>query len=68
MTSLVFREVSLSDLDRCYQIESEAYEGDEAATREKLPPAFSNIRKDFCVQSGKVKSPGLLTPAVPGRL
>lgn len=36
MTSLVFREVSLSDLDRCFQIESEAYEGDEAATREKI--------------------------------
>lgn len=30
------REVRLSDLDRCYEIETAAYTGDEAATRDKI--------------------------------
>lgn len=47
MTSLVFREVSLSDLDRCYQIESEAYEGDEAATREKIATRIQQYPQGF---------------------
>lgn len=36
MPSENIREVRLSDLDRCYEIETAAYEGDEAASREKI--------------------------------
>ena len=32
----VIRNVTATDLDRCYAIETVAYEGDEAATREKI--------------------------------
>lgn len=35
----VIRHVTPADLERCYAIETVAYEGDEAATREKSPPA-----------------------------
>lgn len=34
MSTLSFRNAALSDAARCYQIESCAYEGDEAATQE----------------------------------
>ena len=33
---LVFRNAQPADADRCYEIEISAYEGDEAATREKI--------------------------------
>ena len=32
----VIRNVTPDDLDRCFAIETVAYEGDEAATREKI--------------------------------
>ncbi|WP_314413366.1 GNAT family N-acetyltransferase [Pantoea septica] len=47
MTSPVFRKVSMSDLDRCYAIESEAYEGDEAATREKIAIRIQQYPEGF---------------------
>ncbi|NIF22081.1 GNAT family N-acetyltransferase [Candidatus Pantoea multigeneris] len=47
MTTPVFRKVSMSDLDRCYAIESEAYEGDEAATREKIATRIQQYPEGF---------------------
>ena len=47
MTSPFFRKVSMSDLDRCYAIESEAYEGDEAATREKIATRIQQYSEGF---------------------
>ncbi|EMU1127480.1 TPA: GNAT family N-acetyltransferase [Citrobacter koseri] len=47
MISPVFREVSISDLDRSYAIESEAYEGDEAATREKIATRIQQYPEGF---------------------
>lgn len=47
MTSPVFREVAISDLDGCYAIESEAYEGDEAATREKIATRIQRYPEGF---------------------
>lgn len=35
MHSPVFRTATLDDVDACYAIEIESYEGDEAATKEK---------------------------------
>lgn len=36
MHSPVFRTATLDDVDRCYAIEVGSYEGDEAATKEKI--------------------------------
>lgn len=36
MPDLRLRQVEEGDLERCYAIEIAAYEGDEAATREKI--------------------------------
>ncbi|AZC65149.1 GNAT family N-acetyltransferase [Pseudomonas chlororaphis] len=36
LSSLLIRQVAAADLDRCFAIETLAYEGDEAATREKI--------------------------------
>lgn len=47
MTTPIFRAVSMSDLDRCYTIESEAYEGDEAATREKISTRIQQYPEGF---------------------
>jgi len=47
MTAIVFREVSMDDLDRCYAIESDAYEGDEAATREKIATRIQQYPEGF---------------------
>jgi ribosomal protein S18 acetylase RimI-like enzyme len=47
MTIPVLREVSMSDLDRCYAIEIEAYEGDEAATREKIATRIQRYPEGF---------------------
>ena len=44
MLKPTFRQAIPSDTDRCYQIETEAYEGDEAATREKIATRISQYR------------------------
>ncbi|MFM0167702.1 GNAT family N-acetyltransferase, partial [Paraburkholderia sediminicola] len=36
MTTPSFRQAIPSDTDRCFEIETSAYEGDEAATRNKI--------------------------------
>lgn len=47
MPESMFRKVCLTDLDRCYQIESMAYEGDEAATREKIDTRIQQYPEGF---------------------
>lgn len=47
MTNPIFREVSKADLERCYIIENEAYEGDEAATREKIATRIQQYPEGF---------------------
>lgn len=49
MTSPVFRQAVASDIDRCFQIESTAYEGDEAATREKIATRVTQYPQGFLV-------------------
>ncbi|SIT39081.1 GCN5-related N-acetyltransferase [Paraburkholderia piptadeniae] len=51
-----FRQARPIDVDRCYEIEISAYEGDEAATREKIatrieqyPEGFLVMERDGCV-------------------
>lgn len=45
----VIRHVTPADLDRCYAIETVAYEGDEAATREKIATRIATWPEGFIV-------------------
>lgn len=56
MPSLRFREAALSDAPRCYQIETSAYEGDEAATLEKITTRIAQYPEGFLImeEAGKV--------------
>ena len=45
----VIRNVTPADLDRCYAIETVAYEGDEAATREKIATRIATWPEGFIV-------------------
>lgn len=49
MSELRLRYVEARDLDRCYEIESSAYEGDEAATREKIATRIREYPQGFVV-------------------
>ena len=49
MGEYLIREVRESDLDRCFEIESVAYEGDEAATREKIRKRIRDYPEGFLV-------------------
>ncbi|MDR9753497.1 GNAT family N-acetyltransferase [Pseudomonas sp. SZMC_28357] len=48
MTTII-RPVTATDLDRCYAIETLAYEGDEAATREKIATRIATWPEGFIV-------------------
>ncbi|NIF33841.1 GNAT family N-acetyltransferase [Enterobacter sp. Cy-643] len=56
MPAPLFRQATLADVDRCYEIEITAYEGDEAATREKITTRISQYPQGFmCLElSGEV--------------
>lgn len=49
MTNLSFRQAKPSDLDRCYQIETTAYAGDEAATKEKILKRIKMYPEGFLI-------------------
>ncbi|HDR9319746.1 TPA: GNAT family N-acetyltransferase [Burkholderia vietnamiensis] len=49
MNTPKFRQAVPSDADRCYQIEASAYEGDEAATHEKIALRIAQYREGFLV-------------------
>jgi GNAT superfamily N-acetyltransferase len=44
-----FRTAQPTDVERCYEIESSAYEGDEAATREKIATRIAQYPDGFLV-------------------
>jgi ribosomal protein S18 acetylase RimI-like enzyme len=48
-SNTVLRQVMPADLDRCFAIESVAYEGDEAATREKIATRIATWPQGFIV-------------------
>ncbi|VVN86461.1 GNAT family N-acetyltransferase [Pseudomonas fluorescens] len=48
-SNAVIRQVTPADLDRCFAIESVAYEGDEAATREKIATRIATWPQGFIV-------------------
>ncbi|MGE7956392.1 GNAT family N-acetyltransferase [Pseudomonas sp. NPDC089530] len=49
LPNLVIRQVVAADLDRCFAIETLAYEGDEAATREKIATRIATWPEGFIV-------------------
>src|SRR5215469_2888698 len=49
MSAPIFRQAVPADADRCYQIEAAAYEGDEAATREKIALRIAQYPEGFLV-------------------
>ena len=49
MTPPIFRQALPLDTARCYQIESTAYEGDEAATLEKIATRIAQYPEGFLV-------------------
>jgi ribosomal protein S18 acetylase RimI-like enzyme len=56
MTTPSFRQAIPSDTDRCFEIETSAYEGDEAATRNKIATRIFQYPQGFLVMElhGKV--------------
>lgn len=49
MTAPVFRQATAQDADRCFQIEITAYEGDEAATLEKIATRIAQYPEGFLI-------------------
>ena len=49
MTKITFRQPTLKDAERCYQIETTAYEGDEAATLEKIRTRIARYPQGFLI-------------------
>ena len=49
MTEITFRQPTLKDAERCYQIETSAYEGDEAATLEKIRTRIARYPQGFLI-------------------
>ncbi|ANY86477.1 MULTISPECIES: GNAT family N-acetyltransferase [Pseudomonas] len=49
MSTPLLRQAIPQDADRCYQIEISAYEGDEAATREKIATRIAQYPEGFLV-------------------
>lgn len=47
MTDLIFRQAKMADVDRCFAIETAAYEGDEAATHEKIATRIHQYPEGF---------------------
>ncbi|GGB96453.1 N-acetyltransferase [Marinobacterium zhoushanense] len=45
----MIREVRIADLDSCYEIETTAYAGDEAASREKIEKRIQTYPEGFIV-------------------
>lgn len=56
MTEITFRQPTLKDAERCYQIETSAYEGDEAATLEKIRIRIAGYPQGFLIleQGGEI--------------
>ena len=60
MSEILIREACISDLDRCYAIESTAFAGDEAASREKIGKRIEIYPEGFLVLEFKGEIAGLI--------
>ena len=46
---ITFRDAQLADADRCFEIETSAYEGDEAATHAKISKRIESYPEGFLI-------------------
>lgn len=60
MSALTFRQAVPADAERCFEIESTAYEGDEAATLAKIQTRISNYPQGFLVMQAGSKTIGFI--------
>jgi len=60
MSKIFIREACISDLDRCYEIESTAFAGDEAASREKIGKRIEIYPEGFLVLEFEGEIAGLI--------
>jgi len=60
MSNITIREACKGDLDRCYEIESTAYAGDEAASREKIGKRIGIYPEGFLVLEFEEEIAGLI--------
>jgi len=49
MSDLIIRSANVSDLERCFEIENDAYAGEEAATKEKVLKRIQTYPEGFIV-------------------
>lgn len=59
-TRTAFRQAHPSDIDRCYEIETSAYEGDEAATREKIATRIHEYPQGFLILESEDRVVGFI--------
>jgi ribosomal protein S18 acetylase RimI-like enzyme len=60
MSELSIRSVSESDLERCFEIETVSYAGDEAATKEKILTRIKKYPEGFIVLENKEEIIGFI--------
>ena len=60
MSELNVRSVKETDLDRCFEIESVSYAGDEAASKEKILKRIRTYPEGFIVLENKVEIIGFI--------
>ena len=60
VSELIIRKVKESDLDRCFKIETSAYAGDEAATKEKILTRIQTYPEGFIVIENKEEVVGFI--------
>ena len=60
MSTLTFRHAVPRDADRCFEIESTAYEGDEAATLDKIRTRIAEYPTGFLVMACEEKTIGFI--------
>ncbi len=53
MSKLIIRSAKRQDLDRCFEIESVSYSGDEAATKEKILKRIETYPEGFIILENK---------------
>lgn len=60
MSDLIIRRAKVSDLDRCFEIEIDAYAGEEAATKEKVLKRIQTYPEGFLVLENKSEIVGFI--------
>ncbi|NLS00433.1 GNAT family N-acetyltransferase [Rhizobium sp. P38BS-XIX] len=60
MPSTLFRQPLLNDASRCFEIETSAYEGDEAATLEKIEKRIAQYPEGFLLLEADGKIVGFI--------